>query len=352
MKNGNGKPQKNQLDSFAFPLVPTRRKPTEEQVVGFVKEANRRIDEAGATLAQLYWMLGRALLHLQDLPRYGSHGKWEQWLRRWQISQSRWMRAKRLAETYSTPEQLQQVPVDRALKVGARGRKRTRRELVVSAESNGQTYTPADGITMRCCDFRKLRVERSSAKAVITDPPWAASWTESLPALAEFCARVLRPDGAAIFFYGVQSLPTFIEAMCRHLDYQWMLCGPYQRPGLLQRRVQFVSNYQVALVFGKSRFALPKPVGDLLPDDGTKSKTMHPWARNPLAVRYCVESFTSPDDLVLDPLAGSFTCAEACHELGRRYIGCDADPAAIELAKRRFNDAQARLYDELTEEAG
>ncbi len=165
MKNGNGNLQKNQVDSFPFPLVPAGRKPTEEQVVGFVREANRRIDEAGATLAQLCWMLGKALLHLQDLPRYGAHGKWEGWLRRWGVSQSRWMRAKRLAETYSSPDQLRQVPVDRALRIGAKGRKRTRRELVVSSQSNGQTYTPADGITMTCCDFRKLKVKDGSARA-------------------------------------------------------------------------------------------------------------------------------------------------------------------------------------------
>ena len=350
MKNGNGKPQKNQLDLFRFPLVPARRKPSEEEVVGFVRDCTKRIDEAGTTLAQLYWMMGRALLHLQDIPRYGAHGKWEGWLRRWQISQSRWMRAKRVAETYASPEQLRQVPVDRALRIGAAKRRKPRRDLAVTLQPNGKSYEPVAGIHLRCCDFRELRVPKGSAKAVITDPPWAASWTENLPALAEFCARVLRPDGAAVFFYGLQCLPQFLRAMEGHLDYQWLLCGPYQRPGLLQRRVQFVSNFQVAIVYGRSRFCLAKPVGDLLPDDGTKSKVLHPWARNPLAVRYCVESFTASDDLVIDPLAGSFTCAEACASLGRRYIGCDADPACLEAAKTRFNAMQARLYDDLIEE--
>jgi hypothetical protein len=346
----NGKPQKNQLDLFPFPLVPTRRKPTEEQVVDFVKNANRKIDEMGSTLAQLYWMMGRALLHLQESPRYGAHGQWEGWLRRWQISQSRWMRAKMLAETYSTPEQLRQVPVDRALRLGAEKRKKSRRAFVASSQSTGKTYEPAKGIHLRCCDFRQLKVTKGSAKAVITDPPWARSWVDNLPALGEFCSRVLRPDGVAVFFCGIQSLPQFLRAIGAHLDYQWMLCGPYSRPGLLQRRVQFVSNYQIALVFGKGRFCLSKPVGDLLPDDGTRSKTLHPWARNPMAVRYCVESFTSSDDLVVDPLAGSFTGGEVCLSLGRKYVGCDADPACLELAKRRFNAMQARLSDELAEE--
>jgi hypothetical protein len=347
--NGNGKLERNQVGSFVFPLVP-RRRPTEEQVVGFVKECTCRIDEAGATLAQLYWMLGKALVHLQELPRYGAHGKWEGWLRRWGVSQSRWMRSKRLAESYQTADQLKQVPVDRALKVGAKGRRRVQRALTLSTQSNGKTYEPADGVTMHCCDFRKLKVRDGSAKAIITDPPWSADWLEELPDFARWCARVLRPDGAAVFFYGVQFLPQFVAGMTKHLDWQWMMTGPFQRQGVLLRRVQFVSNYQCALVFGRDRFSLRKPVGDLLPDDGTKDKTLHAWARNPLAVRYCVESFTAKGDLVVDPLAGSFTCAPICLELGRRYLGCDADPACLEAGRTRFNRLHADLYDELTED--
>ena len=112
-----GMNQKNQPDSFQFPLVPRRSPPTGEQVVSFVRRCNRQIGETGQTLSQLYWMLSKSLLFLQDLPRYGKHGRWEKWLGKWGISQSRWMRAKRIATTYVSTAQLKRVSVERALGV-------------------------------------------------------------------------------------------------------------------------------------------------------------------------------------------------------------------------------------------
>ncbi|MBK9755257.1 MAG: site-specific DNA-methyltransferase [Nannocystis sp.] len=43
-----------------------------------------------------------------------------------------------------------------------------------------------------------------------------------------------------------------------------------------------------------------------------------------------------PDGLVLDAFLGSGTTAEAAARLGRRFIGIDSNPAAIELARRRL----------------
>lgn len=43
-----------------------------------------------------------------------------------------------------------------------------------------------------------------------------------------------------------------------------------------------------------------------------------------------------PDGLVLDAFLGSGTTAEAAQRLGRRWIGVDSNPAAIQLARRRL----------------
>ena len=43
-----------------------------------------------------------------------------------------------------------------------------------------------------------------------------------------------------------------------------------------------------------------------------------------------------PDGLVLDAFLGSGTTAEAAQRLGRRWIGIDSNPAAIQLARRRL----------------
>jgi hypothetical protein len=313
-------------------------------------QINRQINETGASLSQLYRELGVTLLRLQAMPKYGAHGRWEGWLKRWGVSQKRWHKAKTLADGYTDGEQLAQLPVKKACdQAAAKRRAKRARKLVAPLPSTGEIYVPAAGIDLRCCDFREWDVPPLTIDAIVTDPPWARGWVENLPALAEFCARVLREDGVAVFFYGAQCVPEFIEAMKGHLTYQWQMFSVYLRPGLLQRSVQFISKYQMAMVYSKSLFNLRQPIEDVMPD-GAKNKDLHPWARNLLPVQYCVESFSEPGDLVCDPLGGSFTTAEACHRANRRCIACDIDPACLEMAKKRFNGVNADLYDELAEE--
>ena len=49
-----------------------------------------------------------------------------------------------------------------------------------------------------------------------------------------------------------------------------------------------------------------------------------------------VELFTDPDDIVLDPFAGSGTTGVACLRLGRRFIGIEKDPTYAQLARDRL----------------
>lgn len=58
--------------------------------------------------------------------------------------------------------------------------------------------------------------------------------------------------------------------------------------------------------------------------------------------RRVIELLTYRDDVVLDPFMGSGQVAIAAVETGRRYIGFDADPAYVELAKQRIADSLVR----------
>lgn len=51
--------------------------------------------------------------------------------------------------------------------------------------------------------------------------------------------------------------------------------------------------------------------------------------------RRLIELFTYRDDVVLDPFMGAGTTAVAAAAAGRRYVGYDADPAYVELARER-----------------
>ena len=52
--------------------------------------------------------------------------------------------------------------------------------------------------------------------------------------------------------------------------------------------------------------------------------------------RRCVRHGCPPGGVVLDPFCGSGTTGVAALELGRRFIGIDLDPSAIDLAKARI----------------
>ena len=69
---------------------------------------------------------------------------------------------------------------------------------------------------------------------------------------------------------------------------------------------------------------------------GRDEQTGHP-AQKPLSViKPLILMTTKEDDLVLDPMCGSGTTGEACLQLGRRALLCDADEFSIDLTRERI----------------
>jgi len=54
----------------------------------------------------------------------------------------------------------------------------------------------------------------------------------------------------------------------------------------------------------------------------------------------CIRAATNPDDLVLDPFAGSGTTGVAAAMLGRRFVGIERSPEYFDLMCRRISEAQ------------
>ena len=66
---------------------------------------------------------------------------------------------------------------------------------------------------------------------------------------------------------------------------------------------------------------------------GRDEQTGHP-AQKPLSViKPLILMTTREGDLVLDPMCGSGTTGEACWQLGRRAMLCDADERWVELTR-------------------
>jgi site-specific DNA-methyltransferase (adenine-specific) len=80
-----------------------------------------------------------------------------------------------------------------------------------------------------------------------------------------------------------------------------------------------------------------------------KEKTRDHPTQKPVALFvWCLEKYTKPNDLIIDPFCGSGTTALACHKTGRRFICIDKEQSYIDIAKRRYKEAiaQGSLFQE------
>ena len=62
----------------------------------------------------------------------------------------------------------------------------------------------------------------------------------------------------------------------------------------------------------------------------------HPTEKPLSLMVWCVENYSNPDALILDPFCGSGTTCVAAKMLGRRYIGIDISEKYCEIARQRL----------------
>lgn len=215
-------------------------------------------------------------------------------------------------------------------------------------------YYEDEGVTIYCGDAREILPQIGRADCGITDPPWPDGerldlcrgeshwqvWEETAPLLVSRVERL-------IVWLGVRSDPRFLASVPRSMPYLRSLRLRYPVPS----RLGHVTNDgDSAYCFGKGwghvRAGLlpshhsPSVVTDEDPWsalDGRRARdTDHPCPRRLGHAIWLVANFTRPEDVVLDPFAGTGTTLLAAKEQGRRAVG-------IELEERWCAEAVRRL---------
>jgi site-specific DNA-methyltransferase (adenine-specific) len=74
------------------------------------------------------------------------------------------------------------------------------------------------------------------------------------------------------------------------------------------------------------------------PSENEKLYGKHPTQKPIELVARCLRASTNPHDLVFDPFAGSSTTGVAALALGRKFIGCEADPEHIKHSIQRLQN--------------
>ncbi len=74
----------------------------------------------------------------------------------------------------------------------------------------------------------------------------------------------------------------------------------------------------------------------LVRDTEAGQAVLHPTQKPVSLMKWLLNDWTEPGDLVLDPYMGSGPVAQACHEMGRRYIGIEIEERYCQIAVDRL----------------
>lgn len=200
-----------------------------------------------------------------------------------------------------------------------------------------------------CCDALTL-LPTIQADCLVTDPPYGISWTRGVNA----ARRSKRHDGilndqdtsardaAVELCKGMPGIVfgSFYAPFPRHLKQVCVWHKPADS-GLVGSVTGLRRDVEPIFLVGK----WPQVTCDRSSvfrsfegQSGTVTKTGHPHTK---PVRLMKELLAIiKGETVLDPFMGSGATALACIQTGRRFIGCEIDPAYFDIAVERIREAQ------------
>jgi site-specific DNA-methyltransferase (adenine-specific) len=215
----------------------------------------------------------------------------------------------------------------------------------------------------------------NSIDAVITDPPYGTTdieWDKAidLDCFWEGVNRVVKPDGVVVVYSSQPFTTDVINSNRKDFRYE-IIWEKTIASGFLNAKKRPLKAHENILVFSRkpSRAtynpqktegkpyksagskrrsqhykAVPRSAsintGDRYPRSVLKFPTVqkvgHPTSKPVDLMKWLVNTYSHPGELILDPFMGSGSTALACSELGRRYIGVEQNPEYVELANKRL----------------
>lgn len=223
-----------------------------------------------------------------------------------------------------------------------------------------------------------------SANLVICDPPYGTTdcaYDDVIPfdAMWALYRRVLAPGGCVVLFGSQPFTSRLVVSNLKWFRYSLVWnknkCGS---PGLAKIRPMKVHEDILVFAPGRTTYNPQMEVGEPYSRNppkqircnrhgygfaGTKAEgivntgTRYPKSvlnisrdfsaqqqvhqhQKPLSVlRWLLKTYSNPGDVVLDNAMGSGATGVGCLELGRRFVGCELDPAAFGVAEARIRRA-------------
>jgi len=189
-------------------------------------------------------------------------------------------------------------------------------------------------VDFRLGDFEEVfsDIADNSVDCIITDPPYPYEFIECWTKLSRFAKRVLKPNGFCIAYSGQAHLPEVLQRMSEHLDYYWTFAVYHEGQTQIVNGVNLICRWKPVLIFQNGKKKLQNTFQDYFISE-QREKTGHDWQQSKSGVKYLIEMFTSENDLICEPFAGSGTTIKAAKEMKRQIIAAEIDPVTYNIAK-------------------
>jgi hypothetical protein len=185
-------------------------------------------------------------------------------------------------------------------------------------------------------DFREVakQIPDGSVDLIWADPPYDRASLSLYGDLARIAAAKLVPGGSLVCYVGTYLVPDVLDLVRPLLRYWWTLYVLHtgQKARMTEYGIRVTVKQLLWFVRGS------RGDKETFLDDSvlsTMEKADHDWQQSLEESRYYVGKLVPRNGLVFDPFLGSGTTALACKQLGVRFVGCDVDQQALNLAKAR-----------------
>jgi len=177
-----------------------------------------------------------------------------------------------------------------------------------------------------CRDFLPLQFD-----AVITDPPYpnTSGHFESAIQAARDVIKSIDVNILLCFWSELEIPETKLPLVAVHIWHRTNVNGKIYEPVFhfakdgIKRRSEIIKG---AAVFQGAGAGCIEYAG-------------HPTQKPKHVMRWLIQKYTKPDEIVFDPFMGSGTTGVAALQLGRKFIGCEIDPKYFAIAEKRIKQA-------------
>ena len=275
------------------------------------------------------------------------HGNWMDWIE--ENLDFKWSQAKKYMQIYKNQKLLNSdskrylslSSIDSALLEIRKIKKENRGDYDDSKEKELFDTLPLPEKTkLFHGDFNDIEIESGSVDHIITDPPYPIEFIECWEMLSRIAERILKPSGFLIAYCGHINLNKVIKILDENLIFYWICALIHKGNTKIVHPRNMMALFKPVLIYQKEPFKRHENIMEDVIEGSGREKDGHPWQQAEEEIKIFIEKFTRPNDLILDPFAGSGTIPVACFDLNRRVMAIDKEKENILKINRRIKKSE------------